>query len=162
MAKTKAAAKGTEENPVVITAETTKPEFKKTREFLRHNFTEEEITQKGRKLAILSAEKISIENDKKAAMSNFKAKIDGKVAEIELLLNDINNGFGQVYVECEVRPHDPNTGMKSIYRLDTNELVRKESMSSDELQTELALFDAPVGDLAEKHEDVDDKDKPNS
>lgn len=157
MAKKPKAEKATETN-VPVNAKIGKNEPHTSREFLRKEFTPEEIEAKGRKLAQLTADKKKIENDKKAANSNFKATLDGKTAEIEILMNDIMNGFGQQYVDCRVETHTPNSGMQTIFRIDTGEKVRVESMPMEALQTELALHDEPVGDQDEETEDVDDKE----
>lgn len=111
----------------------------KTKEFLKYQFTHDELHQKGSDLARINSELISIENEKKAVTAEFKAKQDGKQAEIEVISNHINNGYEHRYIECEVRFNDPNTGMKTIYRKDNGELVRKESMTEEEMQYELEL-----------------------
>lgn len=116
-------------------------ETKLCKEFLKHDFTQDEILEKGTELARINAEKNGIENEKKAVTSSFKAKIDAKDAEIQELSNHINNGFEHRYVQCRVQYNDPNTGYKTIVRLDTGEIVRKESMTAEELQLKFELQD---------------------
>lgn len=107
---------------------------KPCREFLKHEFTQDEILEKGKELARLSSEHISIDNERKAVASSFKAQLDGKSAEIEMIGNHINNGYEHRYVECVFVMNDPNTGFKCIYRKDTGETVRSMPMSQEEMQ----------------------------
>lgn len=158
MAKSTRASKGTE---TPVNEKIGKNEPIQSRQFLRHDFTPDEIMKKGQKLAQLSAEKIAIENDKKAAMSDFKAKIDGKDAEMKIIMQDINTGHGQEYVNCITKHHDPTTAMQTIYREDTGEIVRTESMSMEDLQVQMELHDAPLGDPNEENEDRENDDKNN-
>lgn len=122
-----------------MTTKKSKIKTKPTKEFLKYEFTEDEIHQKGLDLARLNKEHAAIESEKKSVVSGFKAKIDATMTDIETLSNHINNGHEHRYIDCEVRFHDPNTGMKSIFRKDNGELVKKESMSDEEMQTELEL-----------------------
>lgn len=109
------------------------------REFLKYSFSHEEIHEKGLELARLSSEENSIDKERKAIASEFKAKLDGKAAQIEVIGTQINNGYEHRYIDCECHHHDPNTGMKTVYRKDNGEKVRVESMTPDELQIELEL-----------------------
>lgn len=161
MAKKPKAEKATEQHPLETTGDDNKVvKTITTREFLRHDYTQEEINQKGRKLAQLGAEKGALEDDKKASASDFKAKIDGKIAEMNILQTEINNGYGNCYVDCRTVMNDPNTGVKTVYRNDTNEIVRTESMSQSELQ--LDIFDQPVDNKEEERiEDAENDDTNN-
>lgn len=115
---------------------------KQTKEFLKYEFTHEEIHAKGIELARISSEAQSIENERKAVAAEFKAKIDTKDAEIGVLGNHINNGYEYRYIQCTVILNQPNSGKKTIVRNDTNETVRVEDMTPDEMQSELE-FDEP-------------------
>jgi hypothetical protein len=114
---------------------------RQSKEFLKYEFTHDEIHQKGIELARLSSEHIAIDNERKAIASSFKAKIDGKVAEIEMIDNQINNGYEHRYIDCEVHYNNPNTGIKSTFRKDNGALVKKESMTPEELQIEIQYSD---------------------
>ena len=109
---------------------------KKTRQFLKHEFSHDEIHEKGIELARLSAEKASLEKEKTAVTSDFKAKIDGKASEIDLIGQHINSGHEHRNIECLIYYHNPSQGKKTIVRTDTNEVVRVESMNAEEMQTE--------------------------
>jgi hypothetical protein len=115
---------------------------KNTKEFLKYEFTDIEVRDKGMDLARLQSEYYKIEGEAKAVASEFKAKKDGKAAEIEILAGHVNNGYEHRYIDCEVRYNCPNTGIKSTYRKDTGEFVRKESMSAEEMQLS---FDLEMG-----------------
>jgi len=112
---------------------------KTTRELLKYAFTHDELHQKGVDLARMNSEMLSLDNEKKSIVADFKAKIEGKTAEIELVSNHINNGYEYRRIECEIRFNDPNAGFKTIVRKDNGEVVRKEPMTEDELQYELQL-----------------------
>lgn len=130
-----------------------------SREFVKHDFTEDEILERGKRLASAQQDLGTIETTKKAANKNFAAQIDGKKAEIDLLSNEINNKFTNQYVDCKIVMNDPNSGYKSLYRMDNGAFVRKESMSQEELQ--LDLFDEQLGDQNERLEALENEDKNN-
>lgn len=110
---------------------------KPTKEFLKYTFAKEELFQKGNDLARMNSELRGIESERKAVAASFKAKEELKQKEIDEICNHVNNGYEHRYIDCEIRYNDPNTGMKSIFRKDNGELVRKESMTEEELQLEL-------------------------
>jgi hypothetical protein len=114
-----------------------KAKIKESKEFLKCEFTHEEIHAKGQQLARINAELSAIESEAKAVASNFKAMKDGKVSEIEVLANHINTGFEHKHVPCLVIYNSPNATMKQVVRKDTGEIIRTESMTADELQLEL-------------------------
>lgn len=116
-------------------------ENKQTKEFLQYQFSHDEIHQKGLELARLSSEAEAIENERKSVASEFKAKLDSIGAQMHTLGNHINNGYEHRYIECTVKFHDPNTGIKSTYRNDTGELVSKQTMTGAEMQEEIAFED---------------------
>ncbi len=112
---------------------------KPTKEFLKYAFSHDEIHEKGLTLARLSSEQIAIDNERKAVASEFKAKMDAKLSEIEVIGNHINNGYEHRYIDCTINYNDPNSGMKSTYRNDTGELVKKESMTAEEMQLQIVF-----------------------
>lgn len=110
---------------------------KQQKEFLKYEFSHDEIHAKGIELARLSSESIAIENERKAVAAEFKAKIDTKEAEIGVLGNHINNGYEYRYIDCTVILNHPNTGKKTIVRNDTKEKVGEYDMTPSEMQNEL-------------------------
>ena len=86
--------------------------------------------------AVLSKEVMSIiiekerlEDDKKAAASAFKAKIDQANAEIRAKAMVLNNGYEMRMKECYSREQD---GVISWYDPDTNEVVKTEPKAQQE------------------------------
>jgi hypothetical protein len=82
----------------------------------------------------LTQEVTAIENEKKAVVSEFKAKIDSKQAAIDSIGNHINNGYEHRYIECTTIFDEPSPGFKTTYRNDTKEKVSTAQMTADELQ----------------------------
>jgi hypothetical protein len=113
-------------------------------EFLKYQFTHDEIHQKGADLARINSELSAIQGEKKAVAANFKAKEDAKQAEIDVISNHINNGYEHRYIKCFVIYNSPNTGMKQIIRNDTAEVVKMESMTAEEMQFKLDLKEETV------------------
>jgi hypothetical protein len=109
------------------------------KEYLKVEFTHDEIHEMGSQLAQTTKTINELENDKKAVNADFKAKIEGQSAVSQSLSTKIQNGFEYRHVECEVRYNDPTTGMKTTVRKDSGEVLRKESMTTDEMQLELEL-----------------------
>lgn len=107
------------------------------KELLRVEFSQDEIKDFGAALARASIEIQDLTNQKKAMSSEFKAKIDAKTAEIESISTKITTGHEYKMVECEEKHNDPNTGMKTIRRKDTGEIVAKKAMKIEEMQLEL-------------------------
>lgn len=109
-------------------------------EFLKYDFTHDELHSMGMQLSRLSAEQISLENEKKASASNFKAKIDSNTAIIEGLSGKINSGYEHREVKCIVVFNQPVSGTKTIYRADSWKIVEQVAMTPYEMQTELDGF----------------------
>jgi hypothetical protein len=112
-----------------------------TKEFVKYQFTHDEIHAMGADLARVATEHRNIDNERKAIASEFKAKLDGKSAEIEMISSHINSGFQHKYVDCKCVYNDPQPGFKTTYRHDSGEIVKTESMSPDELQVVIPFED---------------------
>lgn len=124
----------------------TRPRTAKCKEFLPYHFREDEMLDKGKEMARISSEVTALQNEKKAVMADFKAKIDKKNAEIGLLGEHINNGYEHRYIDCTMTYNTPNTGMKTITRNDTGEIVRKLTMTADEMQLDFEFEQEGVRD----------------
>lgn len=111
--------------------------IKTTREFLKYVFTEQEIHEQGLELARVNQQVETLREEKKAVVSNYKAKIDRAETDMNVLSSNINNGYEYRNIECQVHLNTPNTGLKTVLRTDTGEIVRKEAMTPEELQYEL-------------------------
>jgi hypothetical protein len=68
----------------------------------KYTFSEEEKAQKAQQLARACKERNGIEDEKKSVMANFKAKIDSATAEMNLLSNQIANGYEYLTKTCVV------------------------------------------------------------
>lgn len=113
-------------------------------EFLRYEFSEEEIRERSKKLALSVQSQTQAQEEQKAAVSQFKERIESCVSQIGRLSREINSGWEMRTIECAVQFHSPNVGMKTIVRLDTGEIVNVTSMHPSELQEN--LFQAEVGE----------------
>lgn len=111
--------------------------MKKEKEFIKRNFTPEEIVEKANDLAGENQRKARLESEKKSAMSSFKSRIDEVDARIEQLSQDITNGYCNEWVMCDVAFNMPQKGFKTITRPDTGEIVRVSPMTDEDFQTEM-------------------------
>lgn len=109
----------------------------KCKEFLEYRFSEDEIKDYSNTLARVTQEKIALENEKKAITSEFKAKIDTKVAEAETLARKITNKSEHRYIDCELHMNTPVAAKKRLVRKDTGEIVWEKPMTAEEMQLQL-------------------------
>lgn len=98
---------------------------------LIYTFSKEEIELKGRELAKLNNEAKELDDQKKASAADFKAKIDSKMATINVESVKINQGYEYRDVKCDVMLHHPREGIKTLTRLDTSETWQEEMTNSD-------------------------------
>lgn len=106
-------------------------------EYLRYEFSEEELKERAKTLAMNVQRQGQTTEEQKAAQAQFKERLERFTAEIGKLSRDINNGWEMRNIECRVRYNLPVPGTKSIVRLDTGELVREMAMSRSEMQENL-------------------------
>ena len=106
-------------------------------EFLRYDFTEDELREKSKNLALAVQNKTQAQEEQKAAASQFKELIENADAKIGKLSRDINMGWEMRTVDCAVLFHTPVQGTKRIMRLDTNKIVRDQAMLAAEMQENL-------------------------
>lgn len=112
---------------------------KKTELRLRVNYTRDEIVELAKKLAETVDEQARAEDEKKAVNGQMKAKVDGITARMGEITGKITSGFEYRLTACEVRYDDPKQGLKTVIRLDNQDVVSCEPMSLSELQSELPL-----------------------
>jgi len=106
---------------------------KKVKEFLKYVFSDDEKAEIAQEMAKKVSEKQTAEDEKKAIMSEFKAKIDGYDAEINSMAMRLNNGYEHLQIECEIEA-DYERKVWVTRRLDTYAIVKEKKMSSDDLQ----------------------------
>lgn len=80
----------------------------------QYNFTEEELKDKSRQLAKSCEERNRLEDEKKSVMGAFKAKIDSKSEEINVISNHINSGYEWLSKSCDV-VMDFDNGIKTYF-----------------------------------------------
>lgn len=74
-------------------------------------------------------------------MAQFKSDIEAKTKAIGDFSRRINNGYEHRNIDCQIRFNDPESGMKTLMRMDTGEIVRITKMSEAEKQEELPFKD---------------------
>lgn len=89
-----------------------KPVIRKENFDFKYKFTPEELDQKSKQLAKACEDRNALEDQKKSVMSDFKAKIDQKAAEINILSGHINSGYEYVTKTCNVH-YDFDKGIKT-------------------------------------------------
>jgi hypothetical protein len=107
------------------------------KEYLRYEFTEEELKQKSKDLARSIQLQVAAQEEQKAAAAQFKERIETQVATIGRLSRDINGGWEMRNIDCIVQFHTPTIASKRVIRQDTGELVRECAMEKHELQENL-------------------------
>lgn len=115
--------------------------MKTTKEYLKYQFTEQELKDISKKLAYENKNFDELEDAKKSVVSDFSSKLNSARATISKLSSNINNGYEYRDIECEIRLNEPESGQKTIVRRDTGEIVRIEEMTDREMQEELKLED---------------------
>jgi len=108
--------------------------IEKTKESLKHHFSDQEILEMSRSMARDNQELSAIEEAQKKAVADYKAQIQAKENTIQDLSRRINNGYEYRMIECELRYHTPEKGMAQLVRLDSGEVVRERRMETHELQ----------------------------
>ena len=116
-------------------------------QYLRCQFTEQEITDKAKDLACANRKRTQIEQQKREVDTQLKADIEVENSKIARLSEHISTGFEYRDVECRVDLDTPEEGQKRIVRLDTGEEVLVALMTDEDKQ--LALDLAEQGEGAE-------------
>jgi hypothetical protein len=126
--------------------EATAPPPIKTKRYLRHDFTEPEMLDMGKRLA-QTAERVATLN---AELDDIKLAFKSKIGAAENLAaslsQSINKGYEMRDTECVVTFHQPAVGQKTTSRLDTGAVVEVEKMDAHEMQERLPLNDAAESD----------------
>lgn len=116
----------------------------KVGEFLRYEFTEDEVRERSKKLALAVQTQVQAQEEQKAAVAQFKDRIESCVSQIGRLSRDINMGWEMRTVDCRVEYHTPVMGTKRVSRIDTGEFVRDTAMLIAEMQDNLFPADFPA------------------
>lgn len=124
----------------------------KVKRSIRYDLNAKEIHDYSLQLATQNKQLVSIEEEKKTVVSQYKAKENEAQALINKLSAYITDGFEMRDIDCEVQYHKPQQGKKTIVRLDTNKVTAVETMTDYEWN----LFNQP--DLEESDLIKDAKD----
>jgi hypothetical protein len=103
-------------------------------ESVKYEFTQDEIRELGKALAIEGARLDEVKGERAATLADFKARMEAIAGRQRELQSQINNGYKLVEVEIMVMYDKPAPGKKQILRLDTNSILREEPMTARELQ----------------------------
>ncbi|MBW3637025.1 MAG: hypothetical protein KY445_11290 [Armatimonadetes bacterium] len=100
--------------------------------------TNDELLDRGQKLARAKVDLDNIESEKKSAADGFKLKIEDKKGEITDLARAINTKQELRPVEVEDRKNY-GTAQMETYRLDTQKVIDTRPLTPNEMQTQLDL-----------------------
>lgn len=117
------------------------PRTQKTSRYLRHDYTDQEMKDLSKHLNAALKEKKSLESTKKSVMSDYKARIDYKTAELDSISLQCSQGWEDRDTECTVYFNTPKTGMKRVVRDDSGEIVEELAMTKQEMQEVLPFPD---------------------
>jgi hypothetical protein len=107
---------------------------KRMYESIKYTFGPTEIRELGEGLAREAQCVFDLKAQKKSVMASLTASIEAANKRVADLTTKINNGYELREVECLAMMETPRPGMKRIIRLDTNETVREEAMTMNEMQ----------------------------
>ncbi len=111
----------------------------KAYEYLRYDYTQEEIKAAGSDLAAANHKRDSIERRKKEIVASLTAELEEQKAAITRLSDMIRMGFEWRDIEVRVELDTPIQGQKRVVRLDTGEEVAVKRMTDDDRQMVLDL-----------------------
>jgi hypothetical protein len=112
---------------------------------IKEEYTPEEVSAMGKKLAGKMADMEAVQSEKSAADASFNERKKVLQSEAETLYRQINKGYEMAQIGCDIRYNDPSPGQKSYYRMDTSAHVETVNMSWEEKQEELQFnLNAPA------------------
>jgi hypothetical protein len=103
-------------------------------EQIRRVFTDEEIRKLGEDLAQQTQNLIDLRVEKSSTLAALSAQIKSVEQSVGELTGKINNRCEMIAVEVIAMLDNPRPGMKALVRVDNNEVVRFEAMTSAEMQ----------------------------
>lgn len=122
--------------------ESKQPETKKSKRYLRCNFTDPEKLEIAKRMAEAKNRLDALEGDKKRVVKDFDAKIATEESNLSVESSKINSGYEFRNVECTEHFDQPKAGKKRVIREDTQDEVGVEDMTDDDKQRE--LIETPV------------------
>lgn len=108
-------------------------------EYLRYEYTPDEITAAAHDLATANRKRDGIEQRKKEVVASLKSEFEEQNSAIAQLANLIAMGFEYRNIEVRIELDTPEPGKKTIVRLDTGEEVSVKPMTDTDRQMVLDL-----------------------
>jgi len=108
---------------------------------LRHTFAEEEKKELGVAMAEASVKKESLDENFKVLKSDFKGQIDSEDAKIKMNARKLQNGFEMRPTKCQ-KEYQPDSREVVWYHPESMEIVKRRTMTADELQMDFGFDDA--------------------
>lgn len=103
-------------------------------EAIKFVFGSDDIRELGQSLARETQNVYDLENRKKEIDADMAAQIKAAEGRVALITTKLNNGHEMREVEVLVLYDEPRQGIKRIVRADTNEHLRDEAMTLEEMQ----------------------------
>ena len=119
------------------------PVEKRLYESIKYTFSNDEIRELGEGLARENQTVYDLRDQKKNLTAGITAQIKAAEKRAADLTMKVNNGYELREVECLVLMETPRPGMKRIVRIDTNETVRDEAMTAQEMQSSFGFKEEP-------------------
>lgn len=108
----------------------------KTREYLKYQFTEEELKSLAMEMAQATLQSNEAEEQKKAAMAGFKDTIEKHQLTARTASRFISNGYEMRQIDC-VKVIDYKKDLVTVTRKDTGEEVESRKIKDSERQMTL-------------------------
>lgn len=88
---------------------------------LKYVFTKDEHIAAATELAYANRTLSGLKDQKKTVMANLNSQISAQEEMVNMLVQNVGNGYYYRDVECEIQFHVPERGFKTILRLDVDE-----------------------------------------
>ena len=111
----------------------------KCSEYLKYIFTEEEMAENAQTLARKTRSLQEFALKKKQLAADLKKEEEALNSETATLARYVGDGYDFRMIDCSISYDLPKVGVKTIFRMDTGEVVRTERMADSEMQRELSL-----------------------
>lgn len=115
-----------------------------TSEYLRYDFTKEELSAIASKMARDHQSAQKLEEEKKVVVAQFKSNIEALISQISEASRLLTNGYEHRNVDCLWMFNNPQDGIRTMVRKDTGEVVRTAKMSTEEMQETLPFGNRPL------------------
>ena len=100
--------------------------------------TEDEKQEKAKSLARHHLEIGRLNDEKKAIVDEFKHKISVHESKVGIYSTQIHAGFESREIQCWWEMNVPEKGLKTLYRIDTEERVEVEKMTPEDEQFDIS------------------------